>query len=68
MNTKFTVEESNLISIFEDKSRKKVIQNIRDVREYLDDEEMVELVSRVLGKLDSISDVEFAELEFVAAD
>ena len=67
MNTKFTVEESNLISIFEDKSRKKVIHNIRDVREHLDDEEMVELVS-VLGKLDSISDVEFAELEFVAAD
>lgn len=64
MNTKFTVEESNLISIFEDKSRKKVIHNIRDVREHLDDEEMVELVSRVLGKLDSISDVEFAELEF----
>ena len=68
MNTKFTVEESNLISIFEDKSRKKVIHNIRDVREHLDDEEMVELVSRVLGKLDSISDVELAELEFVAAD
>lgn len=68
MNTKFTVEESNLISIFEDKSRKKVIHNIRDVREHLDDEEMVELVSRVLGKLDSISDVEFAELEFVAVD
>ena len=68
MNTKFTVEESNLISIFEDKSRKKVIHNIRDVREHLDDEEMVELVSRVLGKLDSISDVEFAEQEFVAAD
>jgi hypothetical protein len=68
MNTKFTVEESNLISIFEDKSRKKVIHNIRDVREHLGDEEMVELVSRVLGKLDSISDVEFAELEFVAAD
>lgn len=65
MNTKFTVEESNLISIFEDKSRKKVIHNIRDVREHLDDEEMVELVSRVLGKLDSISDVEFAELEFI---
>ena len=68
MNTKFTVEESNLISIFEDKSRKKVIHNIRDVREHLDDEEMVELLSRVLGKLDSISDVQFAALEFVAAD
>lgn len=68
MNTKFTVEESNLISIFEDKSREKVIQNIRDVRKHLDDEEMLELVSRVLEKLDGMSDTEFAELEFVMAD
>lgn len=68
MNIKFTIEESNLISIFEDKSREKVIQNIRDVRKYLDDEEMMELVSRVFEKLDSISDAEFAELEFIAAD
>ena len=67
MNTKFTVEESNLISIFEDKSREKVIQNICDVRKHLDDE-MLELVSRVLKKLDIMSDKEFAELEFVMAD
>ena len=63
MNTKFTVEESNLISIFEDKSREKVIRNICDVRKHLDDEEMLELVSRVLKKLDIMSDKEFAELE-----
>lgn len=68
MNTKFTVEESNLISIFEDKNREKVIQNIRDVRKHLDDEEMLELVSRVLEKLDRMSDEEFLELEFVPAD
>ena len=68
MDTKFTVEESNLISIFEDKSREKVIRNICDVRKHLDDEEMLELVSRVLKKLDIMSDKEFAELEFVMAD
>lgn len=68
MNTKFTVEESNLISIFEDKNREKVIRNICDVRKHLDDEEMLELVSRVLKKLDIMSDKEFAELEFVMAD
>ena len=39
-----------------------------DVRKYLDDEEMLELVSRVLEKLENMSDEEFAELEFVAAD
>ena len=59
MYTKFTVEESNLIGIFEDKSREKVIQNIRDVRKYLEDEEMLELVSRVLKKLGNISDEEY---------
>ena len=68
MNTKFTVEESNLISIFEDKSREKVIRSIRDIRKRLDDEEMVELASRVLGKLDRMSDEEFEEMEFIVAD
>lgn len=68
MNTKFTVEEINLISIFEDKSREKVIRSIRDIRKHLDDEEMLELASRVLDKLDRMSDEEFEEMEFVAAD
>ena len=48
MNIKFTVEESNLISIFDGKRRKAVIQSILEVKKYLDDTEMLEVVSRVL--------------------
>lgn len=68
MNSQFTVEETNLISIFEDRSREKVIQNIHDVKKHLDDKGMLELVSRVLKKLESMSDEKFAELEVVMAD
>lgn len=65
MNIKFTVEESNLISIFDGKRRKAVIQSILEVKKYLDDTEML---SRVLEKLDSMSDEEFEAMEFVAAE
>jgi hypothetical protein len=68
MNIKFTVEESNLISIFDGKRRKAVIQSILEVKKYLDDMEMLEVVSRVLEKLDSMSDEEFEAMEFVAAE
>ena len=68
MNIKFTVEESNLISIFESESREAVIQNILDTKKYVDDMEMLEVMSRVLEKLNSISDEEFEVMEFVAAE
>ncbi len=53
MNIKFTVEESNLISIFESESREAVIQNILDTKKYVDDMEMLEVMSRVFEKLNS---------------
>ncbi|WP_418417198.1 transposon-transfer assisting family protein [Blautia sp.] len=68
MNIKFTVEESNLISIFESESREAVIQNILDTKKYVDDMEMLEVMSRVLEKLNSISDEKFEVMEFVAAE
>lgn len=68
MNIKFTVEESNLISIFESESREAVIQNILDTKKYVDDMEMLEVMSRVLEKLNNISDEKFEVMEFVAAE
>lgn len=68
MNNKFTVEEINLISVFDVKSRTKIIQDISGAMKHLGDGEMVELSSRVIGKLKNMSDKEFAELEFMAAD
>lgn len=68
MNTIFTVEESNLISIFASKNRTRVMRDISNAIPHLDDEEMIDLSLRVVGKLKEMSDEEFAKLEIEAAE
>ncbi|MBO5032986.1 MAG: transposon-transfer assisting family protein [Lachnospiraceae bacterium] len=75
MENKFTVEEINLISIFTEEdvaldleSRAKVIKGISDAMKHLEDDEMVELSLRVIVKLNDLTDQEFAEMEFAAAE
>lgn len=75
MNNKFTVEEVNLISIFTEEdaapdlgSREKVIKGISDTMEHLEDDEIIELSLRVIVRLNDLTDQEFAEMEFVAAE
>lgn len=68
MNTIFTVEESNLISIFASKNRTKVMQDINNAIPHLDDKEMIDLSLRVVDKLKVMSDEEFAKLEIEAAE
>lgn len=75
MNDKFTVEEVNLISIFTEEdaapdlgSREKVIKGISDTMEHLEDDEMIELSLRVIVRLNDLTNQEFAEMEFVAAE
>ena len=68
MNTQFTVEESNLICIFAGENREDVIKDINRALLYLDDEDLVELLHRVLEKLEKMADDEFAELELEAAE
>ena len=63
MNTVFTVEESNLISIFASKNRTKVMRDISNAIPHLDDEEMIDLSLRVVDKLKAMSDEEFAKLD-----
>lgn len=72
MNNRFTVEETNLISIFKGessdiraKNRVTVIQDISAVIRHLDDEEMIMLSMGVLEKLNDMSDEEFAAMEFI---
>ena len=68
MNTIFTVEENNLISIFASKNRTKVMRDISNAIPHLDDEEMIDLSLRVVDKLKAMSDEEFARLEIEAAE
>ena len=68
MNTIFTVEENNLISIFASKNRTKVMRDISNAIPHLDDEEMIDLSLRVVDKLKAMSDEEFATLEIEAAE
>lgn len=65
MNTMFSVEESNLICIFEGESRNEVIGSIESVLPHLGDTDMEELSNRVLEKLRNITDEEFAELDLI---
>ena len=69
MNNPFTVEETNLICIFQSDSRTKVIEDIiHKAMKHIDDDELVELSVRVAGKLESISDEEYARLVLEAAE
>ena len=64
----FTVEESNLISIFAGESRTEIIQDISRALKYLEDNALMELSKRVLGRLKNISDEEFAGIDFIVAE
>ena len=68
MNTKFTVEESNLICIFAGESRSEVIADIERGLPYIDDTDMVELSHRVIGKLRDMTDTEFGQLALIEAE
>ena len=65
---KFTVEEVNLMCVFEGQDRKGMIADIKNVIPHIQDSEMVELAGQVLGKLENMSDEEFAEIELEAAE
>ena len=64
---KFTVEEVNLMCVFEGQDRRGMIADIKNVIPHIQDSEMLELAGQVLGKLENMSDEEFAEIELEAA-
>lgn len=60
MKHNFTVEEVNLICVFAGESRSEVIEDVERALSYLDDDQdMMELSNRVLGKLRDMTDKEF---------
>lgn len=67
MMSKFTVEEINFMCVFETQDRTQMLADIRQVMPHIKDSDMEELAEQVLGKLQSMTDEEFAEVSLVAA-
>lgn len=65
---KFTVEEVNLMCVFEGQDRMRMIADIKNVIPHIQDSDMVELAGQVLEKLEATSDEEFAQVALEAAE
>ena len=64
MNT-FTNDETNLMCIYNTGTKEGLMDALVAMREYLepDEKELLELTDSVLGKLESVTDEDFAALE-----
>ena len=65
---KFTVEEINMMCVFEGQDRTGMIAEIKNVIPHIQDSDMVELAGQVTGKLEAMSDEEFAQVALDAAE
>lgn len=65
---KFTVEEVDLMCVFEGQDRMCMIADIKNVIPHIQDSDMVELAGQVLDKLEAMSDEEFAQVALEAAE
>ena len=65
---KFTVEEINFMCVFETQDRTNMIRQIRQVMPHIENSDMEELGEQVLGKLQDMTDEEFAEISLEAAE
>lgn len=64
---RFTVEETNLLSIYNEGGKREVMENINAALPYMDGD-MQELAKRTLSKVDALTEEEFAELTIYAAE
>ena len=62
---KFTDDEINLICIYDVKSKAKLIGELQGALPYVTDNELKLIIEQVLSKLNSITDEEFAQIDFV---
>lgn len=69
MNTynNFTVEETNLLSIYMTGSKEGLIAAMNNALPFMD-EEMRDFAARTLAKVERMGEAEFAELPIYAAD
>ena len=64
---RFTVEETNLLSIYADSSKQALLENINAALPYMD-ADMRELAGRTMQKVDALTEKEYTELAVYAAD
>lgn len=67
MNNTFTVEETNLLSIYHEGGKAQLIENMTAALPYMD-LGLRELAGRTLSKVDALTEKEYAELALYAAD
>ena len=58
---RLTVEETNLLSIYNEGGKRALIENVNAALPYMD-ADMRELAKRTLSKVDALTEAEFAEL------
>ena len=63
----FTIEEINLLSIYDEGGKQGFTENINAALPYMD-EDMRELAKRTLSKVETLSEEEYAGLAALAAD
>lgn len=64
---RFTVEETNLISIYNEGGKAQLTANITAALPFMD-ADMRELAQRTTRKIDALTEAEYAELAVYAAD
>ena len=64
---RLSVEETNLLSIYADSSKRVLLENINAALPYMD-ADMRELAGRTMQKVDALTEEEYAELAVYAAD
>ena len=67
MNTRFTIEEENIVAIYAEDSRERTIDNINSAMLYMD-EDMRQLAAAAVNKLQSMTDSAFSETVFTLTD
>ena len=63
---RFTVEETNLLSIYSEGGKRGLIENVNAALPYMD-ADMRELATHALAKVDALSEAEYAQLAVSAA-
>ena len=64
---RFTVEETNLLSIYNEGGKAQLVENMTAALPFMD-EDMRELAKRTLSKVDRLTEAEYAGLGIFAAD